>query len=354
MGWNGLVLDVGKVVTRARLDSLARRGTVMTSPSAPGALASPATAASEGTRTDDSLQVILSFDVEEHHRIEAAAGLTISEGLKAHYRERLDITTRWLLEQLAERDIKATFFVVGEIAQHNPGLVRSIHEAGHEVASHGWDHRRVHHFSPATFREDVRRSMDVLEQVTGEAVRGYRAPTFSIVRETAWAIDVLAGLGLLYDSSIYPVRHDRYGVPQAPRQPFLVQGTMHTLLELPPATLRWLGVNLPAGGGGYFRLLPLVVMRQALRQLRRDCLPAVAMLYFHPWEFDSEQLRLPLGRVRRFRTYVGIPRSRHRLTALLAPNCFVRARDVAAGLDGERSGLAGFKIAANLGNVNIS
>jgi polysaccharide deacetylase family protein (PEP-CTERM system associated) len=281
----------------------------------------------------DSGAVILSFDVEEHYRIEAASGLTISEELKAHYRERVEITTRWLLEVLAERHLQATFFIVGEIARHTPRLVRAIAAAGHEVASHSWDHRRVHHFTPATFREDVRTSKDALEQETGQAVVGFRAPTFSIMPQTAWAIDVLADLGMEYDSSIYPVRHDRYGVPEAPRVPFLVRGQERALLELPPVTWRFLGMNLPVGGGGYFRLLPLFFMRRGIRQTLRNCQPPVAMLYFHPWEFDEEQARLPLGRLNRFRTYVGLKRSRGRLTQLLSEHRFVCAAEVAGQLN---------------------
>ncbi|HEX5273602.1 MAG TPA: polysaccharide deacetylase family protein, partial [Gemmataceae bacterium] len=157
--------------------------------------------------------IILSFDVEEHHRIEAAAGLTCEPGLRAEYARRMDCCTRWLLDELAALDIRATFFVVGQIARSHPDLVRAMHRAGHEVGSHSWEHLRVHRLTPDQFREDVRRSKEAIEDVTGEAVAGYRAPTFSVTRETAWAIDVLAELGLRYDSSVYPVRHDRYGVP---------------------------------------------------------------------------------------------------------------------------------------------
>jgi len=273
-------------------------------------------------------RLLLSFDVEEHYRIEAAAGLAVSEDLKEHYRDRMDVTTRWLLDTLGERGVAATFFVVGEIARTNPDLVRAIHRAGHEVASHGWDHRRVHHFTPATFREDVRRSKDALEQVTGEAVAGYRAPTFSITRETAWALDVLAEEGFDYDSSIYPVYHDRYGIPEVPRGPFVVRAGRHEILELPPATLRFLGANLPVGGGGYFRLFPLFVLDHALTQLQRTCQPSVSMLYFHPWEFDTEQSHLRLGVLNRFRTYVGIRRAGQRLLTLLERHKFHRTIDV--------------------------
>jgi len=291
-------------------------------------------------------QVILSFDVEEHHRIEAAAGVTIDPALKAHYCERLEPSTRWLLDQLERTATKATFFIVGEIAKHNSKLVRAIHQAGHEIASHGWDHRRVLNMTPAVFRKDVQQSIDALEQVTGEAVLGYRAPTFSIVHETAWALDVLVELGMAYDSSIYPVRHDRYGVPAAPRSPFMARGTRHAILELPPATLRFLGMNAPMGGGGYFRLFPLLFTQWALRQMRAHGRPAVAMLYFHPWEFDPEQPRLPLGLLSKFRTYVGIGRSRDRLVSLLGKHRFARAIDVAKMLTRQLTGLAHFHVTA--------
>jgi polysaccharide deacetylase family protein (PEP-CTERM system associated) len=280
--------------------------------------------------------IILSFDVEEHHRIEAAAGITCAPALQAEYGRRMNSCTRWLLDELAEHGIRATFFVVGQVAETHPDLIGAMHTAGHEVASHGWDHRRVHRLTLAEFRDDVRRSKERLEDLTGTAVVGYRAPTFSIMRETAWAIDVLAELGLRYDSSIYPVRHDRYGVAGAPRFPFRVRGHEHTLLEIPPATLRLGGVNLPVGGGGYFRLLPVWLMERAFAQARRDGRPPVTMLYFHPWEFDPDQPRLPLGRLGRFRTYVGTRRSRKRLGVLLGRYRFSRAIDVAriiAGVD---------------------
>jgi polysaccharide deacetylase family protein (PEP-CTERM system associated) len=290
------------------------------------------------------LRVILSFDVEEHHQIEAAAGLSVPPAAQAHYRERLGPPTYWLLEELAAHDIRATFFIVARIAEHSPELVRAIHRAGHEVASHSWDHRRVHRFTPDGFREDVRRSKDTLEQVTGEAVVGYRAPTFSIMPETAWAVDVLAELGMVYDSSIYPVRQDRYGWPQAPRAPFLAQGRGCRLLELPPASLRCLGVNVPTGGGGYFRLFPLWVLYRTLRQVERTASPAVAMLYFHPWEFDPDQPRLPLPAVSRFRTYVGLRRTRRRLHTLLGRHRFSRALDVARELLAHEAGLPVFAV----------
>jgi polysaccharide deacetylase family protein (PEP-CTERM system associated) len=284
--------------------------------------------------------------VEEHFRIEAAAGLAIEPSLRAEYGRRVDDSTRWLLDQLAEFGIRATFYVVGELARQHAPLVRAMARAGHEVGSHSWDHQLVHNLTPATFREDLRKSKDLLEQITGQPVFGYRAPTFSVVRQTAWAIDVLVESGFAYDSSIYPIWHDRYGVPRAPRAPFRVKGATHEILELPPVTLRLLGMKLPVGGGGYFRLLPLFFLKWGLRQVERKCDPAVAMLYFHPWEFDPDQPRLPLGRLKRFRTYVGLSRTRSRLRSLLTGRRFARAIDVAKRLDPLLRTLPGFDLTA--------
>jgi polysaccharide deacetylase family protein (PEP-CTERM system associated) len=277
--------------------------------------------------------IILSFDVEEHHRIEAAAGLAVPTCLQAHYRDRVDVVTRWLLDLLAERRLHATFFVLGQIADDNPDLVRAIADGNHEIASHGWDHQRLHNLTPARFRDDVRRSKDALEQASGRPVIGFRAPTFSIVPETLWALDVLVEEGYRYDSSIYPVHHDRYGIPLAPRTPFYAEGSRHRILEIPPATLHLLGVNLPVGGGGYFRLLPLFFLHWAISQTRRTAEPPVVMLYFHPWEFDVEQERLPLHGLGRFRTYVGLNRSRRRMATLLDSYHFTRAADVVQVLE---------------------
>jgi polysaccharide deacetylase family protein (PEP-CTERM system associated) len=289
------------------------------------------------------IPAVLSFDIEEHHRIEAAAGLEVAATLQGDYRRRMCRVTGWILEQLAERNIPATFFIIGQIAHDEPGLVRSIREAGHEVASHGWDHRRIHTMNPEAFREDVRKSKDALEQACGAAVVGYRAPTFSLVKKTAWALDVLPETGLLYDSSIYPVHHDRYGIPDAPRGPFLAQGIRHEILELPPATLRMGGVNVPVGGGGYFRMLPWPLLKLALAHSRRDPQSGATVLYFHPWEFDLDQPRLPLKRLNRFRTYVGIRRSRSRLTRLFSGYPFMRAVDLARRLLDRREGLPRFR-----------
>ena len=276
--------------------------------------------------------VVFTFDIEEHHRIEAAAGYDCPPDLKRTYADRMEVCTRWIAEALAEANAKATFFLVGQIAESHPKLVRDLADAGHEIASHSWDHRRVHHHTPETFREDLRLSKTALEQAGGREVVGYRAPTFSVTRETAWAVDVLAEAGFRYDSSIFPVKHDRYGVPDAPRHPFLVKGPTRSLLEIPPVTWRTFGQNIPAAGGGYFRLFPPAIMRAAIRQTLRAP-TGLPVLYFHPWEFDADQERLPLSGPSRFRTYTGIQTSQRRFQELLdAGHRFERAEDVARDL----------------------
>lgn len=278
---------------------------------------------------DSPKPVVLSFDVEEHHRIEAASAMLIDSGLQRHYRERMRIVTEWLLERLNEHGISATFFVLGQVAKSNPALVRAIAEAGHEVASHGWDHRSLLTMDRPSLSEDIYCSKQALEQASGTPVLGYRAPTFSIVRRTAWALDALAEAGLLYDSSIYPIHHDRYGVADAPRHPFLARGVMREILEIPPATVRIGGLNIPIGGGGYFRILPYPITRMALGLSRLNPKCVGTVLYFHPWEFDPGQPSLPLRGLSRIRTYLGIARGRPRLAKLMSGYSFIRGVDLA-------------------------
>lgn len=278
--------------------------------------------------------IVLSFDIEEHYRIEAAAGYDCPASLRSVYCGRMELATRRLLELLVKHNAHGTFFIVGEIARSHPRLVREIHDSGHEIASHSWNHQRVHRFKPATFADDLRQSKDALEQAAGAEVLGFRAPTFSVDRATGWAIDVLADAGFIYDSSIFPVRHDRYGIPDAPRSPFIALGATRRLIELPPTTLRCFRFNLPVAGGGYFRLFPLGLLEAGIRQVQK-LYPAAAMLYFHPWEFDPKQPRLPLGRLSSWRTYVGSTRSLSRFDRLLSRHRFCRAIDLARTLQAQ-------------------
>jgi polysaccharide deacetylase family protein (PEP-CTERM system associated) len=272
---------------------------------------------------------VLSFDVEEHYRIEAAAGYECPADLKLMYGERMESATRNLLELLAAGDTKATFFIVAQVAETYPRLIHDIAAAGHEIGSHSYDHRRVNRFTAATFREDLKRSIDILEQAGGVPVVGFRAPTFSVTRATAWAVEVLIECGLKYDSSVFPVRHDRYGVPKAPRVPFWLDSGSGRIIELPLLTYRKFGQNLPVAGGGYFRLFPLSVMKAGIAQMTAQS-HGLSMLYFHPWEFDPDQPRLPLSWPNRWRTYVGVDKCIDRLGAILARyhGQFRRAIDV--------------------------
>lgn len=229
---------------------------------------------------------------------------------------RIERNLEIILQLLQDHGAHATFFTLGWIAQRYPGLVRRIVENGHELASHGFAHGRAHEQSRAQFTEDVRSAKKVLEDTAGVAVNGYRAPSFSIGQANLWALECLADEGYTYSSSIYPIRHDHYGMPDAPRFAHR-PGESKRLLEIPVTTVRMLSRNLPAGGGGYFRLLPYPVSRWCLQRVNGEGQPCV--FYFHPWEIDPEQPRQHgIGMKTRFRHYVNLGRMRARIERLLA------------------------------------
>ena len=259
---------------------------------------------------------LMTFDVEEHFQIEAARPY-ISPRTWASRESRLEANVDWLLEQLAAAGARATFFTLGYVARRHSHMVKRIVEAGHELACHGDEHDMLHRLTPGTFREDLRRAKHALQDSTGVVVRGYRAPTFSLTRQTAWAVDVLADEGFVYDSSVQPIHHPQYGQADAPRWAYhLTSAAGRSVLELPPLTWQGGPLRLPVAGGGYFRLLPLALMRWGIEQAHQLGHPA--MLYFHPWEFDPNQPRLPLRRAARWRTYVGIDQTRKRMQSLLS------------------------------------
>ena len=268
----------------------------------------------------------MSVDVEEYFHASALARVAPH----AHWDalpSRVDPTTRRLLDLFASRHVYATFFVLGWVAERHPELVRDIVAAGHEVASHGYGHEIVYTLSPAAFRQDVRRSKQILEDLVGQPVVGYRAPSFSITRKSLWALDVLLEEGYRYDASIFPVRHDRYGIPDAPRHAYTMSLEAGTLVELPPSTIRVGGQNLAVAGGGYFRLLPYGWTRLGLARLnRREGRPAI--FYLHPWEIDTEQPRLAVGLATRLRHYGNLGRTLGRLDRLLSEFRFGRVSDV--------------------------
>lgn len=256
----------------------------------------------------------MTIDVEEYFHIEAAHGV-VPRGDWHALPSRVERSTEALLELFAATRATATFFFLGDVARRVPSLVRRCREAGHEVASHGTMHDRLHRLDAPSMLADVRDSKSLLEDLIGEPIFGYRAPTWSLTRDTAWAVDVLAEAGFAYDASVFPVRHPAYGVPDAPTRPYVLRGTRREILEVPPLTWRVAGRNLAAAGGGYFRLLPLGLMRRALLQASAEQRPAI--LYFHPWEFDPDIPRLPLSHVGRFRTYTGLASATARLERLL-------------------------------------
>jgi len=258
---------------------------------------------------------ILSFDVEEYFQVEAAAACVPRDTWDSIPR-RLEPAVARILDMLAARRTSATFFVLGWVARRDPDLVRRIAAAGHEIASHGMEHRMIGRQGPEEFRRDVRDSRRLLSDLAGQPVLGYRAPTFSVTHKTAWAIDVLAEEGYEYDSSVFPVRHDRYGVPEAPASPHRAVGPGGgSLLEIPPLTLRLAGMNLPVGGGGYLRLLPVRVVAWALA--RAEDAGQRGMIYLHPWELDPDQPVLPMRRLSRWRHCVGLRRTAAKLAWLL-------------------------------------
>jgi polysaccharide deacetylase family protein (PEP-CTERM system associated) len=255
----------------------------------------------------------LSVDVEDYFQVSAFERHVDRERWDA-MECRVERNVEQILALLADARATATFFTLGWIAQRYPQLLREICANGHEIASHGLAHRRASEQEPAQFRADIAAAKAIIEDVTGQEVRGYRAPSFSVGKSNAWAFDTIAECGYRYSSSIYPIRHDHYGMPDAPR---FAHEVRPGLLEVPIATIRLLDVNLPAGGGGYFRLLPYAVSRWSIDRInRRDLHPA--MFYFHPWEVDPDQPRIAGTHARtRFRHYVNLRRMAPRLTRLL-------------------------------------
>ena len=255
----------------------------------------------------------LSVDVEDYFQVQALASVYPRSGWDG-YESRVERNTQLILDLFSEAGVKATFFTLGWVAQRRPGLIRRIAEAGHELASHGFSHLRVDSQCPAEFREDVRKSRGILEDIAGTPVRGYRAATFSVGPRTPWAWRVLEEEGYAYSSSVYPVARDFYGMPDAPRTVYKPDGAAK-LVEIPISTVRLGNRNWPCGGGGYFRLLPYGLSRAAIRRVNGEGAPAV--FYIHPWELDPEQPRpagVPLKS--RFRHYTNLSKTGHRLRRL--------------------------------------
>jgi polysaccharide deacetylase family protein (PEP-CTERM system associated) len=269
---------------------------------------------------------LLTIDVEDYYQVSAFESSVPFEKWP-EYETRVVGNTCRLLEILSFYRVRATFFVLGWIAERRPYLVQMIAREGHEIASHGYRHRRIYHMTPDEFREDVRRSKSILEGIVGVPVTGFRAPSYSIVEKTVWALDILQEEGFAYDSSIFPIQHDLYGMPGAARFSYkhaLSEG--RSILEIPLSTVRIAGQNLPVAGGGYFRIFPYSYIRWGLERInKQEAQPAI--FYLHPWEIDPKQPRLSGSLLSRFRHYTNLEKTEERFKRLLRDFKFCPVRD---------------------------
>jgi polysaccharide deacetylase family protein (PEP-CTERM system associated) len=265
-------------------------------------------------------------DVEDYFHVAALSSAITRESWPTH-ESRVERNTERLLALLAERGVRGTFFVLGWVAERTPGLVRRIAASGHEIACHGFSHQLIHQQAREEFREETVRAKRLLEDLIGGAVLGYRAASFSVTRASLWALDTLIDAGFLYDSSIFPIRHDRYGLPGAAPEPNRLSAPSgRTLVEFPMSAARFLGVQVPVSGGGYFRLLPFWVTKAGLRQINeRRGLPFT--FYLHPWELDPGQPRFKVSALSRFRHYTNLARCEGRLRRLLQEFEFTSMRE---------------------------
>lgn len=266
-----------------------------------------------------------SVDVEEYFQVSAFEG-SVPRASWDHLPSRVEASVYGILDLLARHGARGTFFTLGWVAERHPQMIKRIAAAGHEVASHGWDHVRVTHQTPDEFRASVKRSKACLEQLTGTQILGFRAPSFSIVPGREWALDILVEEAYRYDSSLFPIRRPGgYGYASAGRDPFVLERAAGKLEELPPATLRRLGVNLPAGGGAYFRILPYALVQSAFRYFEARGVPGT--FYMHPWEIDPDQPRQQAKLSSRLRHYTGLSRTLPRLERLLSEFRFTAIAD---------------------------
>lgn len=257
---------------------------------------------------------MLSVDVEDYFHVNAFAGRVTPEQWPS-FESRVVGNTSRLLDLFAEHGVHATFFVLGWVAERYPALIQRIASEGHEIASHSYWHRLVYTLTPETFREDLRRASDVIEAACGVRVRGFRAPSYSITLDSLWALDVLVEEGYEYDASIFPIRHDVYGIPGAPRVPHVIARPAGSILEVPGTAARWTAGTVPIGGG-YFRLLPYPTTKRAVaRYSRTEGHPA--MFYLHPWEIDAAQPRIAAKLTSRIRHYTNLDTTEARLRRLL-------------------------------------
>jgi polysaccharide deacetylase family protein (PEP-CTERM system associated) len=267
----------------------------------------------------------MTVDVEDYFQV-SAFDRVVSRSSWDSLESRVCANTDRLLELFDAMGVRSTFFILGWVAERFPRLVLRIHEAGHELASHGYNHCLVYETDPESFRADIQRARAAIEDAAGVRVQGYRAPSFSITRRSMWALDVLISEGYAFDASIYPIRHDRYGIPDWSRGIHRVHRAGGSIVELPGSTVRRFGVNLPIGGGGYFRLLPYSWTRRGIEEMNSAELPAI--FYLHPWEIDPDQPRFQVGVMSRMRHYGNLAKTEERLRRLVREFRFSTVSDV--------------------------
>jgi len=275
------------------------------------------------------LRNAMTVDVEDYFHV-AALSRVIRREDWGTMEYRAEANTHKLMELFAERQVQATFFILGWVAQRSPALIRAIHAAGHEIACHGMSHELVYRQTPQQFLTETRDSKMLLEQIIGAPVRGYRAASWSITKQSLWALDIVHELGFKYDSSIFPIHHDLYGIPDAPKRPAAMRTPQgRQIVEFPPSTTRMLGLRIPVAGGGYFRLLPYWLTQRGLRQINAEDKQAF-IFYLHPWEVDPGQPRVRAGWLSRFRHYTNLRKTQERLRRLLGEFQFTTVRNVLA------------------------
>lgn len=303
-----------------------RRGITVARPAGGGA----AVLGMTEPRTDPPRNA-LTIDFEDWYQ-----GLEIPCTDWGHFEDRVQRSGRRLLELLAATATRATFFVLGYVAERHPELVREIRSAGHEIGTHGYSHTLIYRQTPALFKEELTRALRAVEDITGEPVLGHRAPFFSITKDSLWALDILGELGLAYDSSVFPVRNYRYGIEDAPRWPYALEAAGKPLREFPMTTWRLMGVNVPVAGGAYFRIYPYSFTRFALSAVQRSRNPFV--FYLHPWEIDPDHPRLPLPRRIAATHYFNLGATEGRLRRLLKDFRFAPMGEVLAAFPSQPRG----------------
>jgi polysaccharide deacetylase family protein (PEP-CTERM system associated) len=268
----------------------------------------------------------MTVDVEDYYQVSAFAN-NIDKSEWDKYPSRVNSNTSWLLELFAEHNIKATFFILGWVAEREPQLIKRISDLGHEVASHGYKHDLIYNQTKQVFKEETIKTKSILEDLTGKAVNGYRAASYSITEKSIWAIDVLCEAGFKYDSSIFPIVHDRYGIPKAEFIPHKYRtDSGNEIIEFPLSTVGIGNKRLPISGGGYFRLIPYWITQQGLKTINKKNVPFI--FYMHPWEIDIEQPKIKSSFLSEFRHYQNLDKFKPRLIRLIEQFKFSTVEDV--------------------------